>query len=289
MTLVVFGTTGQVACGLRGVLGPDAVFLGRDRVDFTDPDQARAAIAAHSPQAVINAVAYTAVDRAEEEPDLAHQINAVTPGAIAQACAAKDIPLVHISTDYVFDGQGDAPRAPDAPTGPLQVYGASKLAGEEAIRAASGPHAILRTSWVFSPWGQNFALTMLRLGATRDALNVVDDQVGGPTPASAIAAACATIARVLQKAPQKTGTYHFSGQGDVSWAGFARAIFQGAGLDVALTPIPTSAYPTPATRPLNSRLDCQSLRDAFAIARPDWRDGLAEVLAAHIPQKDALS
>lgn len=289
MTLVVFGTTGQVARGLRGILGPDAVFLGRDRVDFTDPDQARGAIAAHSPQAVINAVAYTAVDRAEEEPDLAHQINAATPGAIAQACAAKDIPLVHISTDYVFDGQGDAPRAPDAPTGPLQVYGASKLAGEEAIRAASGPHAILRTSWVFSPWGQNFALTMLRLGATRDALNVVDDQVGGPTPASAIAAACATIARVLQKTPQKTGTYHFSGQDDVSWAGFARAIFQGAGLDVALTPIPTSAYPTPATRPLNSRLDCQSLRDAFAIARPDWRDGLAEVLAAHIPQKDALS
>ena len=231
--------------------------------------------------AVINAAAYTAVDRAEEEEALATAINGHAPAAIARAAAARGLPFVHVSTDYVFDGAG-GPYAPDAPTAPLGAYGRSKLAGEEGVRAAyeeagGGPHVVLRTAWVFSAHGSNFARTMLRLGAERDALRVVDDQRGGPTPAASIARALLTIAgRLREGAP--SGTHHLAGAPDTSWAGFAREIMARAGLSCAVEGITTADYPTPAARPADSRLDCRSLRAAFGIARPDWREGLDDVL-----------
>lgn len=277
MTLLVFGKTGQVATELAA-LRPQAVFLSRSDVDLTDAEACAAAITAHAPTAVINAAAYTAVDKAEDEEAIATAVNGTAPGAMARACAAAGIPLVHISTDYVFDGQGTTPFRPDHATAPLGAYGRSKLAGEEAVRAAGGAHAILRTSWVFSAHGGNFVKTMLRLSETRDALTIVADQVGGPTHAGAIAEACLTIAAQLTDDPTKSGTYHFSGAPDVSWADFAREIFAQAGRKVAVTDIPTSAYPTPAARPANSRMDCTTLEDTFGIARPDWHDDLAQTL-----------
>ncbi|MBC7144400.1 MAG: dTDP-4-dehydrorhamnose reductase [Thioclava marina] len=274
--ILVFGQTGQVARELQELV-PDATFLGRDRVDFSEPKAAATAIRGANPSAVINAAAYTAVDRAEEEEALAKAVNGDAPGAMAEACRDLGIPLVHISTDYVFDGSGERPFTPIDPTGPLGAYGRTKLAGEEAIRAAGCPYAILRTSWVFSAHGANFVKTMLRLSESRDHLRVVADQIGGPTPARAIAEACLTIAQDLQRAPGKSGVYHFSGAPDVSWAGFAREIFARAGRQVNVEEIPSTAYPTPAKRPLNSRLDCSDLA-VFGLQRPDWRSGLDEVL-----------
>ena len=276
MRLLVFGSRGQVASELRRLV-PDAVYLGRDQADLANPAACAAAILAHRPDAVINAAAYTAVDKAETDEAAALVVNAEAPAAMAQACAGLNIPFVHISTDYVFDGMGNAPFAPDHPTAPLGAYGRSKLKGEMAVRAAGGVHVILRTSWVFSAHGSNFLKTMLRLGAERAGLNVVCDQVGGPTPARAIAAACVTIAEYLRDDTGKAGTYHFSGAPDVSWADFAREIMRQAGLDCLVTDIPSSAYTTPARRPANSRMDCNDL-SAFGLARPDWRAGLTEAL-----------
>ncbi len=275
--ILVFGKSGQVATELQALL-PDAVFLGRDAADLADPDTCAAAIAAHRPEAVINAAAYTAVDKAEEAEPLATRVNGDAPGAMARACAAQGIPFVQISTDYVFDGAGEAPFAPDHPTDPLGAYGRSKLAGEESVKAAGGAYAILRTSWVFSAHGANFVKTMLRLSESRDALNVVADQIGGPTPARAIARACVAIANQLAADPGKSGIYHFSGAPDVSWADFAREIFARAGRKVVVTDIPASDYPTPAKRPANSRMDCRTTEATFGIARPDWKAGLADVL-----------
>jgi dTDP-4-dehydrorhamnose reductase len=277
MTILVFGHSGQVATELRAQAA--VIALGRDAADLTNPAACAAAIRAHRPRAVVNAAAYTAVDRAETEEALATTINADAPGAMAQACADLGLPVVHISTDYVFAGEGDAPWRPDHATAPLGAYGRSKLAGEKAVRAAGGVHAILRTSWVVSAHGNNFLKTMLRLGAEREALTVVADQIGGPTPASAIAAACLSIADQLVADPGKTGTYHFSGAPDTSWAGFARAIMTAAGLSCRIDDIPTSAYPTPAKRPANSRLDCTATRAAFGIDRPDWQAELPTILA----------
>lgn len=275
--LLVFGKTGQVARELARQ-NPKAHILGRDAADLTDPDACATQIARLSPTAVINAAAYTAVDQAETDTDTAHIVNAAAPGAMARACADLGIPFVQISTDYVFDGSGDAPRTPDAPTGPLSIYGASKLAGEEAVRAADGVHVILRTAWVVSSHGTNFVKTMLRLGATRDRLSVVDDQVGGLTPAADIAAATQTIARKLMEQPGLGGTYHFSGTPEVSWADVARTIFAEVGLDCQVDPISSADYPTPARRPLNSRLECSATTAAFGIDRPDWRSGLRKIL-----------
>lgn len=276
MTILVFGKTGQVATELRRLGGVTA--LSRAEADLAEPGACAAAIRAHAPSAVINAAAYTAVDRAEEEEALATRVNGAAPGEMAQACAALGIPLVQISTDYVFAGTGDRPWRPEDPTGPLGAYGRSKLAGEEAVRAAGGVHAILRTSWVVSAHGHNFVKTMLRLGAERDRLTIVADQIGGPTPAAGIAAACLSIAGQLAAAPEKSGSYHFAGAPDTSWADFARAIFAAAGLDCAVEDIPSSGYPTPAKRPLNSRLDCTATEVAFGIVRPDWRAGLTAIL-----------
>jgi dTDP-4-dehydrorhamnose reductase len=276
MTVLVFGQTGQVATELAAL--PGTLCLGRSDADLTDPAACADVIRQHRPAAVINAAAYTAVDKAEAEEETAHIINATAPGAMARACAALGIPMVHISTDYVFDGGGTAPWVPDAPTGPLGAYGRTKLAGEIAVRGSGASHAILRTSWVVSAHGANFVKTMLRLGAERDSLTIVADQVGGPTPARSIAQTCHAIATQLTSDPGKSGTYHLSGAPDCSWADFARAIFEMAGLSCAVTDIPSSAYPTPAARPANSRMDCTTLSSTFGLERPDWRAGLAEIL-----------
>ena len=275
--ILVFGRTGQVARELA-LLAPQARFLGRDAADLAQPAACAEAIRALRPAAVINAAAWTAVDRAEAEEPAARVVNAEAPAAMARACAGIGAPLVHLSTDYVFDGAGTAPFAPDHPTSPLNAYGRTKLAGEEAVRAAGGVHAILRTSWVFSAHGANFVRTMLRLGAERPVLRVVADQTGGPTPAGAIAAACLTVAARLAEDPGLGGTYHFAGAPDVTWAAFARAILAEARLGAQVEGIATSDYPTPARRPANSRLDCTGLA-RLGLARPDWRPALAEVVA----------
>ena len=274
MSILVFGKTGQVACELQH-LHPEFTYLSREEADLSNPDACAEAILAAKPSAVINAAAYTAVDHAEDEESLAYTINAAAPAAMANACATLGIPFVHISTDYVFDGSGEMSRAPDAPTAPINAHGRTKLAGEEAIRASGALHAILRTSWVFSGHGNNFVKTMLRLSETRDTLSIVADQIGGPTPASSIAIACATIAQNLNK----SGTHHISGAPSVSLADFAREIFAQADRTITVTDIPTKDYPTPAARPLNSRLDCASLLSDFGVKQPQWKDELAKVIS----------
>ena len=276
MTFLVFGATGQVARELAMLDGVSC--LGREQADQSDPAACAAAIRDHAPRAVINAAAYTAVDRAEEEEARARVINGEAPAAMAVACARDGIPFVHISTDYVFAGSGETPWQPDDPVAPPNAYGRSKRVGEEAVIAAAGVHAILRTSWVVSAHGSNFVKTMLRLGRARERLSIVADQIGAPTPARAIAAACLEIARQLAQDPTKSGTYHLAGAPETSWADFAREIFAQAGVDCAVEDIPTTAYPTPAARPLNSRLDCTTLETVFGLSQPDWRAGLKDIL-----------
>ncbi|MEM9348724.1 MAG: dTDP-4-dehydrorhamnose reductase [Pseudomonadota bacterium] len=282
MTLLVFGTTGQLGLELQRRVGEDApfAFLGRDRVDLGDPAACSEAITRLKPGAVINAAAWTDVDGAETAEAAADAINADAPGAMARACAALRIPFVHVSTDYVFDGTGADPWRPDDPTSPQNAYGRTKLAGEDAIRAAGGPHAILRTSWVISPHGKNFAKTMLRLGAERDRISVVADQVGAPTPAWDLAGACLTAAECLIENRSLSGTYHYQGQPWGSWADVAREVFRQASLECIVEDIDTSAFPTPASRPLNSRLDCTLTEAAFGLRLPDWRVGLSHIIAA---------
>ena len=282
MKALIFGTTGQVGLALaRSVpAGWQVEALGRDKADLTDPAACAALVASSDAEVVINAAAYTAVDKAEEDEGTAQLVNGDTPASMARAAAARDLPFLHVSTDYVFDGQGTRPWSPSDPTGPLGAYGRTKRAGEAGVIAAGGPHVILRTSWVFSADGANFLKTMLRLSETRDALTVVGDQIGGPTPAAAIADALWRIAAKLKADPGLSGVYHFSGAPDVSWADFAREIFAQADRPVAVTDIPTSDYPTPAVRPPNSRMDCTMTEQAFGIARPDWRAGVTACLAA---------
>ena len=274
--ILVFGKTGQVARELQQ-LGA-VVALSREDANLSDPQACADAIRHHAPDAVINTAAYTAVDQAEDEEAVATVINGDAPKAMAKACAELGIPFVHISTDYVFEGIGQAPWQPQDQTAPQNAYGRSKLAGETGIADSGGTYAILRTSWVVSAHGANFIKTMRRLSETRDTLNIVGDQIGGPTPASDIALACLQIAEQLIQDPSKSGTYHFSGAPDVSWADFAEAIFDQAGKSVAVTPIPTADYPTPAQRPLNSRMDCTTTKRVFGIERPDWVAGLKTIL-----------
>ncbi len=280
MKALVFGKTGQVATELVRLASQDVQIeaLGRDQADLTNPDACAKRIADSDADVVINAAAYTAVDQAESQPELAMAVNGVAPTAMALAAAEKGLPFLHVSTDYVFDGAGDLAFAPSDETGPLGVYGRTKLEGENGVRAAGGRFAILRTSWVFSAHGNNFVKTMLRLGGERNKLTIVGDQIGGPTPARAIATACVEIAQQLQTEPKKSGTYHFSGAPNVSWADFARTIFDEADLVCTVEDIPSSAYPTPAKRPGNSRMDCRTLDATFGIAPPDWKAGLADVL-----------
>jgi dTDP-4-dehydrorhamnose reductase len=281
MKLLIFGKTGQVARELQR-LAPDATCLGRDQADLTNPAACAAAVMATDADAVINAAAWTAVDKAETEEAAATVVNGDAPTAMARAAAARGLPFLHLSTDYVFDGAGTRPFAPEHPTAPLNAYGRSKLAGEHGIRAAGGNHLILRTSWVFSAHGTNFVKTMLRLGRERESLNVVADQIGGPTPASDIAGTLVLLARRLLDGATG-GTHHYTGAPDASWADFARAIMAQAQLSCRINNIPSTAYPTPAQRPMNSRLDCRSLQAAFGIQRPDWRTGLSDILKELAP------
>lgn len=283
MRVLVFGEIGQLGQELQRnalVEAGDVVLevRGLAEADFTRPETCAEFVAATQADAVVNAVAYTAVDRAEQDEALALQINGTTPGVLARAAAARGLPFVQVSTDYVFDGAGTAPFRVDAPTAPLGAYGRTKLVGEEEVRAAGGPHAILRTSWVVSAHGQNFIKTMLRLGGERDRLTIVADQVGGPTPAADLAEACLAACRHLRADPGKSGTYHVSGGPDVSWADFAREIFAQSGTACEVVDIPSSEYPTPARRPLNSRLDNSLTESAFGLKRPDWRQGLRAIL-----------
>lgn len=280
MKLLVFGQTGQVATELSRRLpdGTDAEFLGRKAADLNTPEACAAAISESSAQAVINAAAWTGVDLAETQEAEATRVNGEAPGAMARACAAKGIPFLHISTDYVFDGEGDGPFSPDSKTAPISAYGRSKLAGETAIGESGAQFLILRTSWVVSAHGSNFVKTMLRLGKEREVLRVVADQMGGPTPAAGIADALLVAAGAMTVNRGLGGIHHFSGAPDISWADFARAIFEHAGLKCRVEDIPSSAYPTPAARPLNSRLDCSSFEAAFGVQKPDWRAGLADII-----------
>ena len=282
--LLVFGKTGQVARALTEQV-PQATYLSRAEADLRDPPGCAAEIRRLAPSAVINAAAYTAVDRAESEPALAERINGEAPWAMAEACAALDIPFIQISSDYVFSGAGEAPWPPDAPAAPINAYGRSKLAGEQAVKAAGGRYVILRTSWVFSAQGHNFLNTMLKLSETRSQLAIVGDQVGGPTPAAPIAEACLRIVAAVAKQPALSGTYHFAGTPNASWAEFAAEIFRLAKRRVTIEAISSQAYPTAAARPGNSRLDCRLTRERFGLQMPDWRVALAEMLPALLDSK----
>lgn len=274
--ILVFGKTGQIATELQG-LG-NVLALDRKFADLSNPSSCYNAIKNNVPEAVINAAAYTNVDKAETDEELATIVNANSPKAMAQACETLNIPLVHLSTDYVFDGTSDEPWQPKDATKPINAYGRSKKKGEEGVRSVGSAYCILRTSWVVSSHGINFVKTMLNLSDKRDTLSVVTDQIGGPTPAKDIAKACLRIVAQLKQDPSKSGTYHFSGTEDVSWANLATEIFKQTGRYVNVIPIPTCDYPTPAVRPLNSRLNCSSTGEVFSINRPDWRIGLTDIL-----------
>lgn len=290
MKLLLLGGNGQVGRELRRTLPALGHVLvatrtgaeGELAADFDAPDSVGELVLRIAPDVVVNAAAYTAVDRAESEPDAAFRVNARAPGAIAQACAAIGALLLHYSTDYVFDGSASRPYREDDATAPLGVYGASKLAGEEAVRASGARHAILRTAWVYAAHGKNFLHTMLRLAGERDELRVVADQVGAPTPAAWIAEAST---RILAHGVPTSGTWHLVAAGETSWHGFAQAIMDealAAGLlqrVPRVLPIATAEYPTPARRPAYSVLDTERLRRDFGIAPPDWRDGLRAVLS----------
>lgn len=285
--ILVIGQTGQLAQSLaeRARAGQSVQCFGRDSIDLSDPETAARAlrhiVAETRPAAIINAAAYTAVDMAEKEADVAHAVNAAAPGLFAAVAGVAAIPFLHVSTDYVFPGTSDTPYQPDDTTGPLGVYGASKLAGEQAIAASGADYAIIRTAWVFSPFGRNFVKTMLALAETRDELRVVDDQIGNPTGALDLADALLAMAATWPEDGVRN-TYHFAGKGAVSWCGFASAIFgeaQKRGLPHATAlPITTADYPTPARRPARSMLDCASLQGDFGIAPRDWQAMLADTL-----------
>ena len=276
MKILVFGKTGQVATELakRG----NVTAISRDGADFSNPEAVIRIVEQTDADVIINAVAYTAVDKAEENEPLAAMINGTTVAQMAIVAAARNIPLLHISTDYVFAGDGTDAWLPTDATGPLGAYGRTKLIGEHGVIAAGGPHVILRTSWVFSAHGNNFVKTMLHLGADRDALSIVNDQIGGPTAAGDIADALLSIAKQFHAGTGVTGTYHFAGNPNCSWADFAAEIFTQSDLSVNITGIPSSDYPTPATRPLNSRMDCTTLKTDYNIEQPNWRVSLAQVI-----------
>ncbi|MEQ9039950.1 MAG: dTDP-4-dehydrorhamnose reductase [Silicimonas sp.] len=279
MKIAIFGETGQVASELiRRV--PDGITLdvhGRARAEFMMPDLVSEVARKVRADLIINAAAYTAVDRAETEPDVANTVNGASVTALAEAAAETGTPIIHVSSDYVFDGSGSAPKRPEETTAPLSAYGISKEAGEIGIRESGARHVVLRTSWVFSAHGGNFVKTMLRLGTSGNELAIVSDQVGGPTPAAAIADALYDIGRAMADG-HEGGVYHFAGLPDASWADFAREIFRQAGMCASVRDIPTTEFPRPAVRPLNSRLDCSSLERDFGIGRPDWKAGLSDVL-----------
>jgi dTDP-4-dehydrorhamnose reductase len=294
MRILLLGKNGQVGWELQrslALLG-EMIALGSDSAaplsaDFAKPESLAATIRAVAPQVIVNAAAYTAVDRAEAEPELARAINALAPGVLAREAAASGAWLVHYSSDYVFDGSGAAPWVEDSPTRPLNVYGRTKLEGEQLIRDSACRHLILRTSWVYGVRGGNFAKTMLRLARERETLTVVHDQIGAPTGADLLADLTALVLREAQGRPGLGGTYHAVASGETSWHGYAthmiaraRALGQPIkALDDAIQPVSTSQFPTPAARPLNSRLNTDKLRAAFRITLPAWQVGVDRMLA----------
>lgn len=286
--LLVTGRYGQIATALteRAALSErfDVVSLGRPQFDLADPSTVGAAIELASPDIIVSAAAYTAVDQAESEEDLATRMNGLSAGEIAKAAYRLGVPIIHISTDYVFDGLKSTPYLEDDIVAPIGVYGRSKLAGEIAVRAATDEHVILRTAWVYSPFGKNFLKTMLRLAETRESLAIVDDQIGNPTSALDIADSILTVASNLLSDNSRTlrGTFHMTGDGAASWADFAEEIFFCARLRngpfATVKRIATSEYPTPAKRPANSQLNCSRLREQHGIFLPPWRDSTAQVV-----------
>ncbi len=287
MRILLFGADGQLGGYLKTGLAAHGEVQAFDRaeLDFTDSARLREQVLAARPRVIVNAAAYTAVDRAESEQELAWAVNAAAPGVLAQAARACGALVFHYSTDYVFDGAARTPYREDAPVHPLGVYGRSKFAGEEMVRASGAAHLILRTAWLYSNRGHNFLKTMLRLAGERDELRVVNDQIGCPTYAAAVAAASAAMLTVMlpggEPRPALSGTYHVACRGETSWYGFAERIVALAGLSgrVRVTPIPTSAYPTPAQRPSYSVLSGEKLKRAFGIELPEWPDGLRQCLA----------
>lgn len=284
--ILVTGANGQLGTELRRATLPDGweiTALDSRELDLADISAIRATVESRSWAAVINGAAYTAVDRAESDVVAVWQINALAPAAFAEACDKANIPLIQVSTDYVFDGEKSGPWEIDDPVGPRSVYGASKLGGELAVRTGCRRHAIVRTSWVVSAHGANFVKTMLRVGAERDRLTVVDDQRGAPTSARDLAEALIAIARRMAETPELSGTWHFSNAGETSWCGFACEIFDQArsygGPAPELQPIASADYPTPALRPANSVLSHTALTRDFGIVPRPWGQALSEILA----------
>jgi len=279
--ILLFGKDGQLGRALLATLqgigdatGP-VTAMGRSEADFADTESIRQTVLDLRPRIILNAAAYTAVDKAESEPELAMRINTTTVGAMGQAAAAVGARVVHYSTDYVFDGTNPSPYVETDATAPLNIYGESKLAGENALLGSGAQAIVLRTSWVYAAVGKNFLHTMLRLGRERDELRIVDDQTGAPTAAEDLAAA---TVRILQNWHQQSGVYHATAQGQVSWAGFAAEIFSMAGIGPKVVPIPAAEYPTPARRPANSRLNCAKLLADFGVQLPAWQQGLRQVM-----------
>ena len=293
MKILLLGKNGQVGWELQRSLAPlgEVVALDFDSpgpltADFSVPESLAATVRAVAPQIIVNAAAHTAVDKAESEPDFAHALNAASPAVLAREAKALGAWLMHYSTDYVFDGSGSAPWVEDSPTGPLSVYGRTKLEGEQAIRASGCRHLIFRTSWVYATRGGNFAKTMLKLAQERERLTVIDDQIGSPTGADLLADLTAHALRHAQQHPDVAGTYHAVAQGETSWHGYATHVIEfarakGMPVKVAadlIAPVPTSTFPTPAKRPHNSRMNTSKLRGTFGVNLPGWQAGVDRML-----------
>jgi dTDP-4-dehydrorhamnose reductase len=292
MKILLLGKGGQVGWELQRSLAPLGTLIAHDfdTADFTQPAQVAALVASVAPDVIVNAAAHTAVDKAESEAEVARLINATTPALVAQEAAKLGALLVHYSTDYVFDGSGTDPRDELAATAPLSVYGATKLEAEQALAASGCRHLIFRTSWVYGARGGNFAKTMLKLAAERDALKVINDQVGAPTGADLLADVTAHAIRATLAKPELSGLYHFVAGGQTTWFDYARYVIewaraQGVAIKVApdaISAVPTTEYPTPAKRPLNSRLDTRKLQAAFGLSLPHWQAGVERMLTEHL-------
>ena len=292
MKILLLGKGGQVGWELQRSLAPLGTLVALDfdstdfAADFSQPGAVAATVRALRPDVVVNAAAHTAVDKAESEPDLARTLNATTPGAVAQAAAEVGALMVHYSTDYVFDGSGNKPWVETDATGPLSVYGRTKLEGEQGVAQHCARHLIFRTSWVYAARGGNFAKTMLRLAQERERLTVINDQFGAPTGAELLADVTAHAIRATLHDPAKAGLYHLVAGGETTWHAYAKYVIEQAqqaqaAIKIKATevlPVPTSAFPTPATRPHNSRLNTQKLQTTFGLTLPDWRSGVARML-----------
>ncbi|KPU94368.1 dTDP-4-dehydrorhamnose reductase [Variovorax paradoxus] len=292
MKLLLLGKGGQVGWELQRSLAPLGELVALDfdstdfHADFSRPEQLADTVRQVRPDVIVNAAAHTAVDKAESEPEFARKLNATSPGVVAQAAREIGALMVHYSTDYVFDGSGTAPWKETDATGPLSVYGRTKLEGEQLVAQHCAKHLIFRTSWVYAARGGNFAKTMLRLARERDKLTVIDDQFGAPTGAELLADITAHAIRATLQDPSKAGLYHAIAGGETTWYGYARYVLelaQQAGVELKAGPqqveaVPTSAFPTPATRPHNSRLDTSKLQAAFGLVLPPWQNGVARML-----------